>query len=42
MKVGTILLARMGATRLPGKVMLDLCGKPVIKHIINRLNKVKL
>jgi len=42
MKVGTILLARMGATRLPGKVMLDLCGKPVIEHIINRLNKVKL
>ena len=27
----------MGSTRLPGKVMLDLCGKPVIDHVIERL-----
>ena len=40
MKAGIILLARMGSTRLPGKVMLDLCGKPVLEHIIKRLRKV--
>ncbi|KPA15169.1 spore coat protein [Candidatus Magnetomorum sp. HK-1] len=42
MKIGTLLLARMGSTRLPGKVMLDLHGKPVLEHIINRLQKVTL
>ena len=41
MKIGIILLARMGSTRLPGKVMLNLCGKPVLEHIIERLKKVK-
>jgi spore coat polysaccharide biosynthesis protein SpsF len=37
-----IIQARMGSTRLPGKVMLDLCGSPVIEHVINRLNKSNL
>lgn len=32
----------MGSTRLPGKVMLDLCGIPVIEHVVNRLNKSNL
>lgn len=40
MKTGIILLARMGSTRLPGKVMHDLCGKPVLEHVIDRLKKV--
>jgi len=40
MKIGIILLGRMGSTRLPGKVMLELCGKPVLEHIIDRLSKV--
>lgn len=31
----------MGSTRLPGKVMLDLCGKTVLEHVINRVKKVK-
>lgn len=34
-----IIQARMGSTRLPGKVMLDLCGHPVIAHVVNRLNE---
>ena len=42
MKTGIILLARMGSSRLPGKVMLDLCGKPVLEQIICRLKKIKL
>ena len=29
----------MGSSRLPGKVMLDLCGKSVIWHIIERVKK---
>lgn len=32
----------MGSTRLPGKVMMDLCGSPVIEHVVNRLNKSNL
>ena len=35
-----IIQARMGSTRLPGKVMMDLCGHPVIAHVVNRLNEV--
>ncbi len=34
-----IIQARMGSTRLPGKVMMDLCGHPVIEHVVNRLNR---
>ena len=37
-----IIQARMGSTRLPGKVMMELCGKPVIEHVVNRLNESKL
>ena len=32
----------MGSTRLPGKVMMELCGTPVIEHVVNRLNESKL
>jgi len=31
-----IIPARYGASRLPGKPMLDLAGKPVIQHVIDR------
>jgi spore coat polysaccharide biosynthesis protein SpsF len=27
----------MGSSRLPGKVMMDICGKPVLQHIVERL-----
>ena len=37
-----IIQARMGSTRLPGKVMMDLCGIPVIEHVVNRLEKSNL
>lgn len=31
-----IIPARYGASRLPGKPMLDLAGKPVIRHVVER------
>lgn len=37
MKTGVIVQTRMGSSRLPGKVMINICGKPVIEHVIDRL-----
>ncbi len=38
-KVVAIIQARMGSTRLPAKVMMKLCGKTVLEHVINRVKK---
>jgi len=37
MKVTAILQGRLGSTRLPGKVLLPLAGKPVIVHVYERI-----
>jgi spore coat polysaccharide biosynthesis protein SpsF len=37
-----IIQARMGSTRLPGKVMKDLCGKSVLEHVIRRVRACRL
>jgi len=42
MEIIAIIQARMGSTRLPNKVLLDLEGKPVIEHVIERVKKSKL
>lgn len=42
MKTGFVLLARMGSSRLPGKVLKDVCGKPMLEHILERLQKVRI
>ncbi|ENK0555901.1 glycosyltransferase family protein [Clostridium botulinum] len=39
MKIGAIIQARMGSTRLPGKAMLNLCGKTVLDHVIERVKQ---
>lgn len=36
-RVVAVIQARMGSTRLPGKVLMPLAGKPVLWHIIHRL-----
>jgi spore coat polysaccharide biosynthesis protein SpsF len=32
----------MGSTRLPGKIMKPLCGKPVLAHLIERVSQARL
>jgi spore coat polysaccharide biosynthesis protein SpsF len=41
MKTDVIIQARMGSTRLPGKVLKPLCGKPMLEHIIDRMRRAK-
>ena len=36
-----IVQARMGSTRLPGKVMKNLLGKPMLWHLVQRLSGLK-
>lgn len=36
-----VITARMGSERLPGKVMLPLAGKPVVAHMVERLDRVE-
>lgn len=41
MNVVAIIQARCGSTRFPNKVFADICGKPLIWHVINRLKFAK-
>ncbi|WP_170291913.1 cytidylyltransferase domain-containing protein [Heliobacterium mobile] len=41
MSTAIIVQARMGSTRLPGKVLKPLSGKPVLWHIFDRLKRVR-
>lgn len=41
-RVVCIIQARMTSTRLPGKVLLDLAGKPVLVHDVERVRDCKL
>lgn len=41
MKTAAIIQARMGSTRLPGKVLKPLCGKPVLRHVLDRVGQCR-
>jgi spore coat polysaccharide biosynthesis protein SpsF len=40
-KIATIIQARMGSSRLPGKVLLPLAGKPLILQMYERVSNAK-
>lgn len=42
MKVGVIIQARVGSTRLPGKVLMEIKGKKVLEHVVERVKLAKL
>lgn len=41
MRIVATIEARMGSSRLPGKVMLDVMGRPILYYLIERLKKCK-
>ena len=41
MKVVAIIQAHMGSTRLPGKVLLDLAGEPMLARVVNRVRRAQ-
>ncbi|MDA9085119.1 glycosyltransferase family protein [Candidatus Pelagibacter sp.] len=40
-KILIIIQARIGSSRLPGKVLKKILGKPILWHIVNRLSSIK-
>ncbi len=40
-RVVGILVARMGSSRVPGKSLADLCGKPVLWHVIEIAKRIQ-
>lgn len=41
MRIGAVVQARIGSTRLPGKVLLNLDGKTVLEHVVERIKLSK-
>ncbi|MDP2676853.1 MAG: glycosyltransferase family protein [bacterium] len=39
--IAVIIQARMGSTRLPGKILKELAGKPMLWHVVNRAKHAK-
>lgn len=42
MRTAAVIQARLASTRLPGKVLMDLAGKPMLQHVIERVKRAKL
>lgn len=42
MKIVAVIPARYASTRLPGKPLADICGKPMIWWVYNQVKKVKM
>ena len=42
MNIVAIIQARMKSTRLPGKVLADICGKPMLHYVIARAKRAKM
>ncbi len=40
MKIAALIEARMTSSRLPGKVLLPACGRPLLDHMIDRLQRM--
>lgn len=40
-KTVALLQARMGSTRLPGKILMDIAGKPMMDHVVTRTMRAK-
>ncbi len=41
MKIVAIIQARMGSTRLPRKVLMELIGEPLLAHVVKRTGRAK-
>ena len=42
MKISATIQARMGSTRLPGKVLKTICGKPILQYQVERIKRSRL
>ncbi len=40
--ITAIIQARVGSTRLPNKIFKEICNKPILWHVINRVKNAKL
>lgn len=39
--ITAIIQARMNSRRFPAKIFADLCGKPILQHVVERVREVK-
>jgi len=38
-RIAAVIQARMGSTRLPGKILIEISGKPMLEHVIDRVKR---
>jgi len=42
MRIVCIIQARMGSTRLPGKTMMDIAGRPMVSHVVSKAKRLNV